>query len=107
MATEAKQSILNRMLSVILFCLIRTCKAKAYPPKGDEDAAVQLETIPRPGIRANNWKAHDDLHGGNIMLGDMDSNCPEHTLCPVVKLIDFGLSGQLAPWGERPLWFRR
>ncbi|KAK7942690.1 uncharacterized protein PG986_011803 [Apiospora aurea] len=86
----------NRVLWSILLCLVRACIAMAYPRKADENAEEpgRLEEIPGDGTPPSNLE-HGDLHMGNIMMGDFaspSSDGGEHSLVPVLKLIDFGMA---------------
>ncbi|CAJ2506109.1 Uu.00g002390.m01.CDS01 [Anthostomella pinea] len=81
----------NRVLWAFYLCAVRACIGMAYPRQADPDAAVVLENIPIPEVEAST-KVHGDLHTGNIMVGDFDLAVPEHSLVPVMKLIDFGLT---------------
>ncbi|CAJ2504394.1 Uu.00g117880.m01.CDS01 [Anthostomella pinea] len=89
----------NRILWRFIMCLIRMCIAMAWPPPrpaGDNPQPV-LEHV-NPNIDPSGL-VQDDFHPGNIMLGSLedDPGEPEHSLVPILKLIDFGISKELAP----------
>ncbi|KAI1268101.1 hypothetical protein F5Y18DRAFT_442537 [Xylariaceae sp. FL1019] len=85
------QVVPNRVLWSIYLCLIRACVALLYPKALDPDADAELEVLPQPGARASGI-THNDLGSANVMIGDLDPSHREHSLLPVVKLIDFGCS---------------
>ncbi|KAI1482207.1 kinase-like domain-containing protein [Daldinia eschscholtzii] len=76
----------NRLLWRFFLCLIRACIAMADPPNRD-DGRVEREMVrgelPEGGV------AHADLHAGNVVLGEPLSDF-EHTITPILKVIDFG-----------------
>ncbi|KAJ8132145.1 hypothetical protein O1611_g1477 [Lasiodiplodia mahajangana] len=84
----------NRVLWAIFLCLTRACIGIAYPPgdlskapSGPRDQILEvLPTDDRPPSKVH----HDDLHEGNIMIGDLDQD--EHRYFPGMKIIDFGLA---------------
>ncbi|KAI0535410.1 hypothetical protein GGR58DRAFT_515387 [Xylaria digitata] len=81
----------NRVLWRLFLCLVRMCIAMGWPPQRPDgiDPQPVLETAngdPYGGI------IHGDMHHGNLMFGDFIPEDPngEHTLTPILKLIDFG-----------------
>ncbi|KAI0538444.1 kinase-like domain-containing protein [Xylaria digitata] len=97
--THPPRKLPNRVLWAIFLCLVRGCVGIAYPPgdlrktpRGPSDQL--LETVPGD-IDSHPPKKieHGDLHEGNIMIGNLDED--EHSLFPVLKLIDFGLASEI------------
>ncbi|KAI1767527.1 hypothetical protein GGR53DRAFT_97566 [Hypoxylon sp. FL1150] len=78
----------NRVLWALFLCLIRACIALAYPIGAEENAQTRLETIPTDGTGPSKIE-HADLHGENIMIGEVDGFV-EHQIVPPFKFIDFG-----------------
>ncbi|KAI1416674.1 kinase-like protein [Hypoxylon sp. FL1857] len=87
----------NRLLWRLFLCLIRGCIAMAWPPHRIDDE-VEIETID-PHAQASNV-VHNDLHTGNVLLTEPPLD-EEHTISPLVKIIDFGLAGQWT-WADGP-----
>ncbi|KAI1385964.1 uncharacterized protein F4822DRAFT_432823 [Hypoxylon trugodes] len=94
------EPIPNRLLWRFFMCLARMCLEMAYYnatwPDGrkvnlETDDYEQLRNIP-PGPLV-----HSDIGSNNIMIGTLAPNLqnPEHTLSPVLKLIDFALAQNL------------
>ncbi|KAI1817327.1 hypothetical protein GGS20DRAFT_62269 [Poronia punctata] len=86
----------NRLLWRFLLCLLRACVALAYPSDGPRGARPMLED---PADRARTALLggpvlHNDLHMGNIMLGDVNPAVIEDALTPQLKIIDMGLATQ-------------
>ncbi|KAI1455459.1 hypothetical protein F4805DRAFT_476654 [Annulohypoxylon moriforme] len=79
----------NRLLWRFFLCLIRGLCAINWP-RGREDAHVETE-IPRPNEPGSKL-THNDLHDGNILMGDFSSG--EHNMTPLLKIIDYGLMGE-------------
>ncbi|KAI0104094.1 hypothetical protein F4776DRAFT_488153 [Hypoxylon sp. NC0597] len=86
----------NRLLWRILLCLARQLTAMAYPPRGEPNAPVSSERIV-PGS-ASFGLTQNSCHLNNFVLGDLSPDA-EHSLVPIVKLIDFG-RGKMAPAQE-------
>ncbi|KAH9890160.1 hypothetical protein F4778DRAFT_752840 [Xylariomycetidae sp. FL2044] len=83
----------NRMLWGIFLCLVRSCIGMAWPPPlGPVSSEVPLDNVP---LRL----AHNDLHGRNIMFGDLEPSLPEHSRVPGLKLIDLEIADE-QPDGE-------
>ncbi|KAI1649340.1 kinase-like domain-containing protein [Daldinia loculata] len=85
----------NRLLWRFFLCLIRACIAMADPPNRS-DGKVERERVlgelPEEGV------SHSDLHNGNVVLGEPPEDF-EHTITPILKVIDFGNAGEWA-WIE-------
>ncbi|KAI1637990.1 kinase-like domain-containing protein [Biscogniauxia mediterranea] len=82
------ETLPNRLLWAIFLCLIRACTGMAYPPpRPDDDGNLPAE-IPLEGVIPSTL-AHRDMHDGNLMFDCLDPKHREHSLVPVVKLIDF------------------
>ncbi|KAI0144215.1 hypothetical protein F4776DRAFT_675734 [Hypoxylon sp. NC0597] len=79
----------SRILWRIFFCLVRQNVAMAYPPQGGDNARVARETMPTRGDVEDFGLTQGSPHPGNIVFGDL-SDRGEHSLVPIVKLIDFG-----------------
>ncbi|KAI1303506.1 hypothetical protein F5Y03DRAFT_407240 [Xylaria venustula] len=81
----------NRLLWRFFLCLLRMCIAMGWPPVKPEGKNPQPVTEVVNG-RPYGGVLHHDMHEGNIMIGDLilqESGC-EHTLSPILKLIDLG-----------------
>ncbi|KAJ8129931.1 hypothetical protein O1611_g3703 [Lasiodiplodia mahajangana] len=94
-AVETGVVLPNRLLWRFFLCLIRTCIAMGWPPSQPADGTPANETAtgdPHGGL------IHGDMHEGNVMLGDFDPPDDaeaEHTLAPILKLIDLGAMRQV------------
>ncbi|KAI1637791.1 hypothetical protein F4809DRAFT_660877 [Biscogniauxia mediterranea] len=80
----------NRFLYRVFLCLLRACVAMAWPMEAPVGGPIRLEEVPQAPF-LQNLKAqytHNDMHGKNILIGDMDQE--EHKLLPSFLLIDFG-----------------
>ncbi|OTA53665.1 hypothetical protein K449DRAFT_439863 [Hypoxylon sp. EC38] len=86
----------NRMLWIIFLCLIRACIALAWPSSNSEENETtgDYRFVEPTGL------AHNDIHGDNLIFGTLAGQF-EHGLVPILKLIDFGLAGQV-PKGRVP-----
>ncbi|KAI1384758.1 uncharacterized protein F4822DRAFT_372752 [Hypoxylon trugodes] len=82
------QRLPNRLLYRFFLCLTRMCIALAYPPGRTDDEEV-TEEVQDDVIPTN--ITHNDLHDGNILLGDPPAD-EEHEIAPIIKAIDFGLA---------------
>ncbi|KAI1500185.1 hypothetical protein F5X99DRAFT_387298 [Biscogniauxia marginata] len=84
----------NRLLWLIFQCLVRAVFGMANPPNrpyGEEQEEPTLEPLPAKEPTVNDYQIyHGDMHKNNWMFGDLDTG--EHTLTPILKLIDFGLA---------------
>ncbi|KAI0846444.1 kinase-like domain-containing protein [Daldinia vernicosa] len=82
----------NRLLWRFFLCLVRACIAMANPPNRS-DGRVERERVagelPEVGV------SHSDLHNGNVVLGEPLEDF-EHTITPILKVIDFGNAGEWA-----------
>ncbi|KAI0138018.1 kinase-like protein [Hypoxylon sp. NC0597] len=85
----------NRVLWRFFLCLIRACCSMAWP-RNFTDGQEQLE-FPIEG-RELSGLAHNDLHGGNVLIGEFGSDI-EHSITPILKFIDFGSTGPPAGAG--------
>ncbi|KAI0838491.1 kinase-like domain-containing protein [Hypoxylon sp. FL0890] len=77
----------NRLLWRFFLCLISGLCGLAWP-RNRQGGRVEIET-PMPWEQEGN--VHNDLHTGNVLLGDFDDS-REHGFTPVLKIIDFGKS---------------
>ncbi|KAI0850803.1 hypothetical protein F5Y00DRAFT_260254 [Daldinia vernicosa] len=84
---RADQILPNRILWSIFLCLIRACIGMAWPPPGPDVGPEQTRSGDPTTL------AHNDMHDENLVFGDLDSS--DHSLVPVLKLIDFGESVEL------------
>ncbi|KAI1802413.1 kinase-like domain-containing protein [Daldinia bambusicola] len=83
---QGLRSLPNRALWRIFLCMVRACIAIAWPtrfPTGHETTTVCF------GVPTG--LAHNDIHGGNFMLGSV-IDAPEHDVFPILKLLDFGIA---------------
>ncbi|KAI0602518.1 hypothetical protein F4775DRAFT_600528 [Biscogniauxia sp. FL1348] len=64
------------------------CTGMAYPPPGPNDDGDLPAEIPLEGVVPLTL-AHRDMHDGNLMFHCLDPKHQEHSLVPVIKLIDF------------------
>ncbi|KAF2972956.1 hypothetical protein GQX73_g620 [Xylaria multiplex] len=101
-ARREKIRLPNRVLWRLFLCLLRMCIAMGWPPEQPDgiDPQPVLETAtgnPYDGIN------HGDMHHGNLMFGDFIPEDPngEHTLTPILKLIDFGIARQVLNTTEK------
>ncbi|KAI5920676.1 kinase-like domain-containing protein [Camillea tinctor] len=78
----------NRLLWAIFLCLTRACIGMAYPTPNPKDEDTASPEIPLEGVVPLTL-AHRDMHDGNLMFGGLDPKQQEHSLVPIVKLIDF------------------
>ncbi|KAI0478357.1 kinase-like domain-containing protein [Xylaria cf. heliscus] len=88
----------NRLLWRFYLCLVRACIGLAYGPRNPDAATAVLEEI--PSDRAAGDLVHGDIAGRNMVIGDTDPSTPEHSTIPILKLIDFGSSGEYADAGK-------
>ncbi|KAI1161998.1 kinase-like domain-containing protein [Nemania serpens] len=72
----------NRILWSLFLCLVRACIAMAWPPQQQGQPEE-----PKPNVRPSSL-AHWDMHGENLLLGRL-GGISEHSLVPILKLIDF------------------
>lgn len=61
----------------------------AYPPGYEnrplnESVPIRTETIP-PGATPLSF-AHNDLHEGNVGIGELEPGSDEHSICPIIKV---------------------
>ncbi|KAK8109343.1 hypothetical protein PG984_015144 [Apiospora sp. TS-2023a] len=90
----------NRVLWNILLCFVRACIALTWPLRRGEGAPDEREEIPTQRGPTAAY-AHNDLHMGNVMFGNLQPDVMEHEKVPVIKLIDFGAAAQ-TDMGRRP-----
>ncbi|KAI5868438.1 kinase-like domain-containing protein [Durotheca rogersii] len=81
LALAKKLPLPNRLLWRIFNCLLHFVIAMAWPGRNSVYRGAKKTQI-----------YHNDMHLGNVLIGDFDSD--EHALAPMLKLIDFGLSGE-------------
>ncbi|KAI1122171.1 hypothetical protein F5Y10DRAFT_287486 [Nemania abortiva] len=75
----------NRLLWRFFLCFLRMVIAMGWPPKPSAEGEPVTEEIqgdPHGGL------VHFDMHDMNVMFGDLDNE--EHTLAPILKLLDLG-----------------
>ncbi|KAI1340192.1 hypothetical protein F5Y15DRAFT_423202 [Xylariaceae sp. FL0016] len=91
--SKRKEPIPNRVLWAIYLCAVRACIALACPKRLNPGTFSVLEQLPPESVPLPQRDlVHGDLHVGNLMFGDIDARLAEHTLMPVMKLIDFGIT---------------
>ncbi|KAI5918424.1 hypothetical protein F4810DRAFT_715517 [Camillea tinctor] len=90
----------NRMLWLIFRCLARTVFGLANPPNkpmGDVNEEPTLEPLPDHEPTLKDYQiAHNDMNQNNLMFNDLDTG--EHSLVPVLKLLDFGVARDTTEW---------
>ncbi|KAK7952350.1 uncharacterized protein PG986_008078 [Apiospora aurea] len=81
-----ERRIPQRLLWSFALCLLRAVAAISYPAQLDGRRRRETARDEPPGlITQNSWKAP------NVLVGDMwEEGDAEHSLAPVLKLIDFG-----------------
>ncbi|KAI0455932.1 hypothetical protein F5B21DRAFT_523154 [Xylaria acuta] len=81
----------NRLLWRFFLCLIRMCIAMGWPAEKPEEEDPEPVTEIAKG-RARGGLIHGDMHDQNIMFGNFIPDDPdmEHTITPILKLIDLG-----------------
>ncbi|KAI0594853.1 hypothetical protein F4775DRAFT_595863 [Biscogniauxia sp. FL1348] len=91
---ERWQPIPNRMLWLIFRCMVRALFALASPPQkpfGEMNEEPTLEPMPANEPTHDDYQIyHNDWNPYNLMFGQLDSG--EHSLVPLLKLIDFGVA---------------
>ncbi|KAH9991318.1 hypothetical protein F4779DRAFT_632039 [Xylariaceae sp. FL0662B] len=85
----------NRILWRLFLCIVRACVAMAYPPAAGRREEVRDSVVP-------STLAHFDMHNDNFMFGNLNANSLEHSLVPILKLIDFDLATDQEGEGEWP-----
>ncbi|KAH9884716.1 kinase-like domain-containing protein [Xylariomycetidae sp. FL2044] len=91
----------NRVLWHFMLCLVRACVAMAWPlNRSIRNRQKVLEKIPVPA-QPKAEIAHNDLHPANVMIGAAGGEFEEHTLIPVLKIIDFGYASAADEVGDR------
>ncbi|KAI1459843.1 kinase-like domain-containing protein [Annulohypoxylon moriforme] len=83
----------NRVLLFIFLCMTRACLAMAYPSSNE----MPVERIQPTRL------AHIDMKFENCMFGRLDGDKLEHSLVPILKLIDFGFAREMPPSAVNPL----
>ncbi|KAH9904437.1 hypothetical protein F4778DRAFT_732444 [Xylariomycetidae sp. FL2044] len=78
----------NRVLWLILRCLVRSCIAMMYPPYGDPGEPLRREEL-MPGLLQDGL-SQGSAHLENLLIGRVDPDDTEHSIFPIAKLIDFG-----------------
>ncbi|KAI2631818.1 hypothetical protein GGR54DRAFT_581123 [Hypoxylon sp. NC1633] len=79
----------NRLLWRFFLCLVRSCCGMAWP-SNRRDGQMEVES-PKPGVLPLGL-SHNDIHSGNVLLGDFIENDLDHQMSPILKLIDFGIA---------------
>ncbi|ETS72907.1 hypothetical protein PFICI_15299 [Pestalotiopsis fici W106-1] len=107
-AKRRSEPLPNRLLWRFLGCLLRAAIGLAWPVTPELGGTPQPETprsssSPRKPARKPTLLTHNDLHDGNIMLGEELPDI-EHGITPILKWIDFGLAGEFAGDGRDPLY---
>ncbi|KAI1636282.1 hypothetical protein F4809DRAFT_641681 [Biscogniauxia mediterranea] len=94
------QPIPNRMLWLIFRCMVRALFALAAPPRkpfGETNEEPTLEPMPEHEPTNDDYQIlHNDMNRNNLMFGDLDSG--EHSLVPLLKVIDFGVARDSSEW---------
>ncbi|KAI1081872.1 hypothetical protein F5B20DRAFT_533403 [Whalleya microplaca] len=67
----------------------------AYPPAAGQREDVKDSVVP-------STLAHFDMHNQNFMFGSLNPNSVEHSLVPILKLIDFDIATDQEGEGEWP-----
>ncbi|KAI1774329.1 kinase-like domain-containing protein [Hypoxylon cercidicola] len=83
----------NRLLWRFFLCLVRAACGMAWP-RNRHDGIAETE-FPMQGVEPSGY-SHNDLHSGNVVLGDFLAD-GDHVITPILKLIDFGLAGSDFP----------
>ncbi|PSR73364.1 hypothetical protein BD289DRAFT_487563 [Coniella lustricola] len=106
---ERQQHLSNRMLWLIFECLFKSCVAMAYPERWWEpgrdawieamrlvDERVPLSAVPvvpgGPVRLPERPMVHFDLDPQNVLIGDFGQPGQAHSIMPVFKVADPGLS---------------
>ncbi|KAI1479107.1 hypothetical protein F4774DRAFT_418976 [Daldinia eschscholtzii] len=74
-----------------IIVVIRACIAMSWPPQGQGYNLTERVPQNRPARRIK----HGDMHDQNVMFGDLGNDI-EHSLTPVLKVIDFGVALEFA-----------
>lgn len=80
----------NRVLWSFFLCLVRACIGMAYHKALPEGAMSRTEEIP-PGENQQSL-VHGSINLSNIMIGNPFAKWGEHSLGPIIKLIDLGMA---------------
>ncbi|KAI1758612.1 hypothetical protein GGR53DRAFT_529110 [Hypoxylon sp. FL1150] len=89
---SAQQASNTSVLANVPILLVRAACGMSWPTNR-HDGTEQIE-FPMPGPQSG--YSHEDLHPGNVMLGDFGTD-GDHLLTPVLKIIDFGTSTSVDP----------
>ncbi|KAH9897520.1 hypothetical protein F4778DRAFT_743853 [Xylariomycetidae sp. FL2044] len=84
---DRKSDLPNRVLWSIFLCLARMSAGMAWPPQGPSADGSWIQERDRPDPPLN--LAHRDMHTKNLMFGTVHDFHQEHSLVPILKLIDF------------------
>ncbi|KAI0435973.1 hypothetical protein F4803DRAFT_557454 [Xylaria telfairii] len=87
----------NRLLWRFYFCLIRGICGIIYQQKIPAKGQLTLEAIPDGGQPGT--FIHGDLASRNIMIGESDPEVEDHRVTPILKYIDYGMSGSMKEAG--------
>ncbi|KAI0449488.1 hypothetical protein F5B21DRAFT_509113 [Xylaria acuta] len=87
----------ERTRILALFPVVRACIGPAYP-RDPDDATGAPEEIPADKTAGD--LVHGDIAGRNMVIGDTDPSTPEHSMVPILKMIDSGGSRECANTGK-------
>ncbi|KAI1338565.1 kinase-like domain-containing protein [Xylariaceae sp. FL0016] len=105
MTRSRREYLPNRLLNFIFLCLVRASVGMAWqPPRANDDGTLPRE-LPLDHFQASSL-VHSDLHWRNLMFGNIDPAQFEHSLVPILKMIDFGQASDTLDRGEIPLGAR-
>ncbi|KAI1321409.1 hypothetical protein F5Y16DRAFT_405227 [Xylariaceae sp. FL0255] len=95
MRVRRTENLPNRVCWIIFLCLIRMMCACCYPPNRRDDDPVLMESLTELRANPQRWQAftiaHMDLVNlANFVFDDLRPHEEEHSLLPILKLIDFG-----------------
>ncbi|KAI3326009.1 hypothetical protein HD806DRAFT_520716 [Xylariaceae sp. AK1471] len=82
----------NRLIWAI-YLSIRACIAMRFPNAVPDRGRTALEEIPQG--RQPSTLSHYDIHILNVMFGNLEPNVLEHSLIPIMKLIDFSQAQEM------------
>ncbi|KAI1747661.1 kinase-like domain-containing protein [Xylaria castorea] len=107
---QHRDHVPNPILWRFLLCFVRMCIGLAYPPADIEELNDRpgpiKETIPTR-LRDNPRRiVHFDMDPKNIFVGDIWPGDEEHSITPILKLGDFGLTTEVVP-GKHDFYYER
>ncbi|KAK7969347.1 hypothetical protein PG996_002216 [Apiospora saccharicola] len=95
---KIERRIPQRLIWSFALCMLRAVAAITYPDQLDGRRRREVAKDDPPSlITQNSWK------GLNVLIGDMMEDDAEHSLAPVLKLIDFGRGREEDPEAD-PYW---